>query len=603
MADTLWQLDGVTLGAGPARLDDVTVAIAPGATAVLGASGAGKTSLLNLLVGYERPDRGAAIACLPAGGHALPVYWVPQTAGLWPHLTVREHIEAVVPRGSGADAGLALLEALDVASRADELSEGERSRVAVARALAADAAVLVMDEPFASVDVARVARYWRVVRERLSAAGASLVFATHKPEAVLAEAERVVCLREGRLIYQGTVADLYWRPRSPDEAACLGESNWLTPDEARTWLGRDGEAPCCLRPEQLTIAPAPDGPFVVRASRFKGSVAEVELLDERSGLRRRFVHRPASDGLAEGARVVLRVLACLLLVAALGCLGSGDPALEFREVRYWQPPPQGATLPAPRALAVGRGDEVLALDTGGRVLVLGAGGKLLRQWQMPDSEVGQPEGLCLLDDGRIAVADTHYHRVVLFDAQGRLLATLGSRGTGPGQFIYPVAVAQDDAGHLYVSEYGGNDRVQKLTARGEFVLAFGSFGTGRGQFQRPGGLAWHAGKVYVADAFNSRVLVYSDSGGFVGVLGGADRPLSLRFPYDITVAADGALYIIEYGAGRLTKVTLSGAVLGRYGATGKGEGQFHTPWGLAVDPRLRVLVADTGNRRIVELRP
>ncbi|MFW6108598.1 MAG: ATP-binding cassette domain-containing protein, partial [bacterium] len=317
MAEALWQLEGVRLGKAPVRLDDVTVTIPPGVTAILGASGAGKTSLLNLLVRYERPDQGAVVATVAKGPHALPVYWAPQTAGLWPHLTVQEHVEAVAPRGADPDAATALLEALDVAHRAearpDELSEGERSRVAVARALAADAAALVMDEPFASVDVARVGRYWAVVRERLAASGASLVFATHRPEAVLAEAERVVCLREGRLIYEGTVADLYWRPRSPEEAACLGEANWLSPDEARTWLGRELDAPRCYRPEQLAVAETDGGPLVVEASRFKGAVAEVELVHEPSGRRRRFVHRPSTNHLRAGARVVVRVLAALLL--------------------------------------------------------------------------------------------------------------------------------------------------------------------------------------------------------------------------------------------------------------------------------------------------
>jgi len=605
MAETLWKLVGVTLGGSPARLDDVTVAIDEGVTAVLGPSGAGKTSLLNLLVGYERPDRGAVITTVVKGERALPVYWAPQTAGLWPHLTVREHVTLAMPR-SDQEKAMALLDALDVAARAaarpDELSEGERSRVAVARALAADAAVLVMDEPFASVDVARVSRYWQVVRDHLAATGASLVFATHRPDAVLAEAARVLCLRGGRLIYEGPVADLYWHPRSPDEAACLGECNWLSPEECRLWLARDEEADRCFRPEQISVEPADDGPVVVEATRFKGSVAEAELRHEATGQRRRFLHRPPAHGLAEGARVVIRVLVALVLVVLAGC-GSEDPALSFSEVRYWSMPPQEAKLPAPRALAIGRKGQVLALDTGGRVLIFSSDGTLTGQWRMPESDVGQPEGLCMLADGRVAVADTHYSRVLFFDRNGIVLKKLGSQGEEPGQFIYPVAVVQDPSGHLYVSEYGGNDRVQKFTPGGEFILSFGSFGTRDGQFQRPGGLAWHDGKVYVADAFNNRILVFADGGDYLGVLGGSDRPLSLRFPYDITMGADGALYVIEYGAGRLTKVSLEGRVLGRFGATGKGDRQFHTPWGLTVDGAGHVLIADTGNRRIVELVP
>ena len=72
MSDVLWKLTGVSLrGAGPARLADVTVELRRGVTAVLGHSGAGKTSLLNLLVGFERPDRGT-VACGPPPDSCCP---------------------------------------------------------------------------------------------------------------------------------------------------------------------------------------------------------------------------------------------------------------------------------------------------------------------------------------------------------------------------------------------------------------------------------------------------------------------------------------------------------------------------------------------------
>lgn len=607
MADALWTLDDVWLGRSPARLQGISLSIGPGVTAVLGCSGAGKTSLLNLLVRYETPDKGAVIATLPMQEHALPVYWAPQTAGLWPHLTVREHVAMVAPPSHGIADAVDLLEALDVAHRADarpdELSEGERSRVAVARALAAHAAVLVMDEPFANVDAARVGRYWQVVRDHLARSGASLVFATHSPEAVLAEAERVICLREGRLIYDGPVGDLYWQPRTPEEADCLGESNWLTPPQARLWLGRDEEAPRCFRPEQLAVEPRETSPIVVTTSRFKGSVSEVTVTHDRTGESRRFVHRPCSDGLARGTRVVFRTLVGLVAALLVGCTETDGPALTFQRVRCWNMPPLGATLPAPRAAAFNAQGEALVLDTGGRVLIFGDGGKLLRHWTMPESKFGQPEGLCVLQDGRVAVADTHYHRVVFFDAEGHVAKILGSRGSDPGQFVFPVAVVQDAKGFLYVSEYDQNDRVQKFTAGGEFVLAFGGHGTGPGEFQRPAGIAWHDGRIYVADAANNRVQIFTDEGKHLGVLGEGGRPLPLRFPYDVTVGPDDAIYIAEYGSGRVTKASTEGRLLGRYGSVGRGDGQLCTPWGLAVDAALRILVMDTGNRRIVELVP
>src|SRR5213595_1285740 len=80
----LWTLSQVSLG--PARLEGISLAIEHGVTAIIGWSGAGKTSLLNLLVGFERPDRGAITG-------APRVAWVPQNGGLWPHCTAREHLE------------------------------------------------------------------------------------------------------------------------------------------------------------------------------------------------------------------------------------------------------------------------------------------------------------------------------------------------------------------------------------------------------------------------------------------------------------------------------------------------------------------------------
>jgi DNA-binding beta-propeller fold protein YncE len=264
-------------------------------------------------------------------------------------------------------------------------------------------------------------------------------------------------------------------------------------------------------------------------------------------------------------------------------------------------PPMGSVIPAPRDLAVGGTGEVYALDTAGRVLRFDASGTLQATWNMPESERGMPEGIWVLLDGRIVVADTHYHQVVVFDPDGRVTDQWGGHGTGPGEFIYPVAVTQDPAGRVYVAEYGSNDRVQVFTPHGKWLRSFGAFGTGPGAFQRPSGVAWLQDRLYVADAFNNRVQVFTEDGLFVGMLGGDDPPWSLHFPYDIDRTEDGRLMIVEYGAGRITEITADGVLVGRYGQTGSGVGDLATPWGLSVDQHRRVLVADTGNRRIVEL--
>jgi len=79
---------------------------------------------------------------------------------------------------------------------------------------------------------------------------------------------------------------------------------------------------------------------------------------------------------------------------------------------------------------VSPGGEVYAVDNVGRVLVYDRGGKLVRQWKMPEVDVGRPEGICVFKDGTVGVSDTHYHRIVFFDPQGRVLKMMGRLGGG-----------------------------------------------------------------------------------------------------------------------------------------------------------------------------
>jgi iron(III) transport system ATP-binding protein len=607
MSNTLWKLNGVRLGQ---RLLDLTLPIEAGVTAVLGHSGAGKTSFLNLLVGFERPDAGNLIAEFSVGSQRIPLFWVPSDGGLWPHLTVAEHIAAVT--GMSRDVRKTetdrWLEEFDLThrcdSRPDILSAGEQARLSVARSLAADAAVLVMDEPLEHVDPSRVGKYWQVIRRYLETKGASLIFATHSPRSVLAEAQRVICLREGRVQYNGEVEELYWRATSPELAGCLGEVNWMEPEAARLWLHREEPAARYFRPEQISAQRDEQSPIVVESARFHGAVAELEVRHEPTGAVRTFFHRPATNHLARGARIILKALLCLLLcLHVVGCRKSAlGPTISVGEVHLWSVPSEGALQPAARSLTIGNQGEVIALDTAGRVLTYAADGSVRRQWLMPDTRIGKPEGVVVLRDGRVVVCDTHYHRVVIFDADGKVLKTFGKEGQGSGEFIYPVAVAKDDQENLYIAEYGSNDRVQKFTSEGNFILAFGAFGTKPGEFQRPSGLVWRDGKIYAADAFNNRIQVFTDDGKFLKILDSTEQPPALRLPYDLKLGPDDMLYAVEYGAGRVTRLDLNGRALGRYGTTGTGLGQFATPWGIAVDSQKKIYVADTGNRRVVELQ-
>lgn len=611
MDNLLWQLESVTLAGERAdRVHAASLQIRSNVTAVIGYSGAGKTSLLNLLVGFEKPHEGQiAFHPPPRTDQGPALFWSPQDGGLWPHLKVREHLEMVAPDAGPRRGNVNnLLRDFDLADRADarpdRLSAGQRARLSIARALMTQATVLVLDEPLAHVDPGRIEKYWNRIRQHVEEGSRSLVFATHAPTAVLAHAKDAVCMDTGRVLYHGEVDALYWRPATEQLARYLGEVNWLTPDDTALWfdgLGEKLEEPACYRPEQIAISAGPNSPIVVGRRRFRGSVEDLELRHEGTGATRWFSHRPQPRPLAVGTRVFLRTCHLLIILFVIGCSASEDAELRPKAINYWPMPPDGMRIPAPRSIAVGEDGETVVLDNAGRVLILDASGKLLRHWRMPDVDVGKPEGICLLDNGRLAVADTHYHRIVFFDRDGRVLSTLGSYGEGPGQFIYPVKVITDDRANLYVAEYGGNDRIQKFSPTGESLLSFGGFSTEPGQFQRPSGLVWHAGRIYVADAINNRIQVFTDNGQFLEILEDENSPWSLKFPYDLSRGPDGLLYVIEYGTGRLTALTKAGKLVGRLGHTGRGAEQFWTPWGLTVDEDRRVLVADTGNRRIVEL--
>jgi ABC-type multidrug transport system ATPase subunit len=220
---TLWTLSQITLrGSGRHRLDSVSLDIQTGVTAVVGESGAGKSSLLGILVGLDRPDSGSVTCHIKPAGNRLPVYWLPPGNGLWSPLTVREHLEIVAPAPTTSDRRidrlLLVFDLTDLAkSRPDDLSQGERARLALARALASDAQVLVLDEPLVHTSYIKNESYWQIVRDICRERQISLIFTSHDLSAVRKEADRVVILNQGRIVFTGAGLDAKLDP--PDEIA------------------------------------------------------------------------------------------------------------------------------------------------------------------------------------------------------------------------------------------------------------------------------------------------------------------------------------------------------------------------------------------------
>jgi DNA-binding beta-propeller fold protein YncE len=244
------------------------------------------------------------------------------------------------------------------------------------------------------------------------------------------------------------------------------------------------------------------------------------------------------------------------------------------------------------------------------VQVFDAAGRFLRLWWTPEGTLGNPRGLDVGPDGRVYVADTHNNQVLVYSPDGLLERRWGSLGTGPGQFVCVTDVAVDPDGNVWTCEYGDyNDRVQKFTGEGRFLLSVGTFGRAPGEFSRPQGLAAHPdGRIFVADAVNHRVQILDSAGGLAGIVGEVGTgPGRLQFPYDVALDGRGRLYVAEFGNSRISVFAPASSssapaagfrYLTAFGRPGRAPGEFDHPWGVNVDRKGRIYVADTLNYRI-----
>lgn len=257
--------------------------------AVLGPSGSGKTTLLSVIAGFVVPDSGEVViggrTVTGPGGHLPPerrgIGFVFQSYALWPHLTAAETVAFPlrVAGMSAAEADRRAGEILDTLGIGDlggrrpaELSGGQQQRVGVARALARDADLYLLDEPTAHLDGATRIAAERLIDAQRTARGAAAVYATHDAAEALGMADRVALLREGRIVQVGSPRQVYEEPVDEWAAVLTGPVS-IVPE----WPGVGRAA---IRPEWVTL----DGdlPATVADVRYRGSHTEVTL-DTGSG--------------------------------------------------------------------------------------------------------------------------------------------------------------------------------------------------------------------------------------------------------------------------------------------------------------------------------
>jgi iron(III) transport system ATP-binding protein len=230
-------------GTAQSAVNDVSFELSSGEIlALVGPSGCGKTTTLRIIAGLERPDSG--LVCLNERVVASESVFIPpekrgvgmvfQDHALFPHLTVSENIAFGLRGKSPAEIKttvgemLHLVGLLPLAKRYPHaLSGGERQRVALARALAPRPVLVLMDEPFSSLDADLRTEMREHVRRILKSMQATVVFVTHDQEEALYMGDRLAVLQQGRLEQIGTPEEIFYESNTRFVAEFMGDSDFL----------------------------------------------------------------------------------------------------------------------------------------------------------------------------------------------------------------------------------------------------------------------------------------------------------------------------------------------------------------------------------------
>lgn len=315
-------------------VDEVDLEVAAGSfTALLGPSGCGKTTLLRIVAGLERADAGTVVLgdreVDGPGGRTPPerrsVGLVFQEHALFPHLNVGANVAYGLRHRERAARQARVAEVLELVGlaglerrRPAALSGGQRQRVALARALAPSPTLLLLDEPFSSLDAALRVTLRAEIRAILRAADQTAMLVTHDQEEALSVADRVGVMFDGRLHQLADPRTLYRAPATPQVAAFIGDAEVVPGTRAGrflvdTPLGRlttagpvdAARVAAVIRPESVRLRPSASGTARVRTRTYFGRDQLIGLtLADGTPLRARC--GPELD-LHEGDRVTVTI--------------------------------------------------------------------------------------------------------------------------------------------------------------------------------------------------------------------------------------------------------------------------------------------------------
>ncbi|MBS7707588.1 ABC transporter ATP-binding protein [Chelatococcus asaccharovorans] len=330
-------------------LDDVCLAVKAGDfVAVLGPSGCGKTTLLRLIAGFEKLDSGLIrLGDVPVSSSRFNVPpekrnigIVFQNYALWPHMSVMENVGyALKIAGVGkAEWTRRSLEALAVVGmeglgeRApSDLSGGQRQRVALARCLAANPTVMLLDEPLANLDVHLRASMENEFVAFHRRTGASMIYITHDQAEAMALADRIAVMDAGRIVQFAPPRELYREPRNEMVARFIGNGLILPADDvdpslrpghamveifgtyhevrASTDQQRTSQARVCVHPAGLKLVRNERAGFAATVERviYRGSHNQIDFHADAMPQVSLTLHAPDSEPLSPGAAIAVRI--------------------------------------------------------------------------------------------------------------------------------------------------------------------------------------------------------------------------------------------------------------------------------------------------------
>ena len=289
-------------------LDKINLKVNSGdLTALLGPSGSGKSTLLRIIAGLDQADSGEVSltgreATFLAAGERQ-VGFVFQHYALFKHMSVAENIAfgLRVRKRPEAEIQTRVRELLDLIQLKglgqrypSQLSGGQRQRVAVARALAPQPQVLLLDEPFGALDAKVRAELRAWVRRIHDETGMTTLFVTHDQDEAMEVAQRVVIMDQGRIEQEGSPREIFDRPRTQFVAEFVGEANSIEvsteEDGLAVWgplrfsinpkIKKGSRVRIYFRPHDVYVTTGKESlqvPAVISAERFKGAFMELQI--------------------------------------------------------------------------------------------------------------------------------------------------------------------------------------------------------------------------------------------------------------------------------------------------------------------------------------